>query len=233
LEKTQNGSQLNAVAPSAPPASNGPVIAPPPVPAVPSPPINKVVIPSPPMVIIPPKADLPSMGQPPSKQVQSPPVVPKTVVPSKGVSLLDMRISPKSFKEAVTGTAEVKKTVPKDPESPQSTKSPTPPPKKKASRKEKKLREDPVRLKWIARREALEDKGADLSCISVGRPEVKAWCEDMKITGRNLYVVWRGRKVGAFVGWEPTKRLVSGYKNAGYKKAYSEAEAVELLEENM
>jgi len=192
----------------------------------------KVRVPSPPKVIKPLKVDSPVPSQSFVLSI-SPTVVPeaKTMV-TKRTSLLDLSVPPKSFKDAVTGTADVKKTITENPRSPQNTNTPTPPPKK-ATRKEKKLQEDPTHKKWIARREALENKGADLSCISVGRPKVKEWFQDMKITGRNLYVVWRGQKVGAFVGWEPTKHLVSGYKNAGYKKVYTEAEAVELLEENM
>jgi len=43
-------------------------------------------------------------------------------------------------------------------------------------------------------------KGVDLSCIVVGCPDVKEWFEHLKISGKNLYVVWKGQKVGAYMG---------------------------------
>jgi len=79
----------------------------------------------------------------------------------------------------------------------------------------------------------LEERGADLSDVSVGRKDVDHW-DDRTVTstwhGKNLYVVWNGVKVGCFVGWDKTNALVKGFRKAGYKKVSSEAEAVETLE---
>jgi len=101
----------------------------------------------------------------------------------------------------------------------------------KPSRRVEKSRQDPKRLQWIARREKLEECGADLSNVTVGRKDVDCW-DDLTVRGswhgKNLYVVWNGAKVGCFVGWDRTNALVKGFKGAGYRKASSDA--VETLE---
>jgi len=103
----------------------------------------------------------------------------------------------------------------------------------KPSRQVEKTHQDPKRLRWIARREKLEEKGVDLSDVSVGRKDVDHW-NNLSVTrtwhGKNLYVVWNGVKVGCFVGWDKTNTLVKGFRKAGFKKVSSEAEAIETLE---
>jgi len=72
----------------------------------------------------------------------------------------------------------------------------------------------------------LEEMGADLRGVNLGRSDLKEWPPG---GGKNLYVVWKGQKCGAFYGWDYTKSLVSGYKGAGYRKVASEQEAFDIL----
>jgi len=190
-----------------------------------SPPVVKK-LPSPPKATEPLKVDQPKVGQPSSVASVSSLIVPVVVDSPKRVSPKVLRQSPKTFSEAVMGTATV------------TTKCPNPLPKiitapsVSLSRKEHKLREDPERARWIARRRVLEDEGADLSALSIGREDVADWWW----TGggsKNFYVVWSGRKVGVFQGWDLTKSLVSGFGGAGYKKVSTAKEGFELLEKHL
>lgn len=107
----------------------------------------------------------------------------------------------------------------------------------KPTRHEKKLREDPVRLKWIERRKKLIEVGADLSAVGVGREDLESWPDpsfkDKNRGTKNLYVVWCGRKVGVFCGWDLTKSLMNGYGAAGYQKVASDSEVFQILEEKL
>jgi len=96
--------------------------------------------------------------------------------------------------------------------------------------------DDPDRLRWIERREKLEEIGVDLTVATLGRKEVNPWpltCFCGVRGGKPLYVVWNGVKVGVFQGWDTTNALVNGFHGAGFKKVASEAEAVDILEKNL
>jgi len=122
--------------------------------------------------------------------------------------------------------------------SPPPTTSPKPDsPVSKPSRRAQKKREDPVRLKWIKRRKKLVEIGVDLSAVSVGREDLENWLDpDYRNKNRgtkNLYVVWKGRKVGVFCGWDITNSHVKGFRDAKFQKVASEADAIQILEEKL
>jgi len=110
-------------------------------------------------------------------------------------------------------------------------------PVSKPSRRAQKKREEPERLKWIKRRKKLEKIGVDLSAVSVGREDLENWLDpDYRNKNRgtkNLYVVWKGRKVGVFCGWDVTNSHVKSFKDAKFMKVASEAEAFQILEDNL
>jgi len=92
----------------------------------------------------------------------------------------------------------------------------------------KKLLDD-ERLTWIVRRDYLIDRGVDLTVITLGDPDKTDWTGNCLLGGKRLYVVWRGKRVGAFVGWDLTSSLIKGFPGAGYLRVYSEAEAIDVL----
>jgi len=110
-------------------------------------------------------------------------------------------------------------------------------PVSKPSRRTQKKREDPVRLKWIERRKMLVGIGVDLSAVSVGREDLENWLDpDYRNKNRgtkNLYVVWKGRRVGVFCGWDITNSHVKGFNDAKFQKVASEAEAFQILEDKL
>lgn len=77
---------------------------------------------------------------------------------------------------------------------------------------------DPDRV-LSERRKRLESLGVDLTLFDEPRG------------GKNFYVVWKGKRVGVFGGWELTRSLVDGFPGAGYKKVASKIEAYHILEE--
>jgi len=93
------------------------------------------------------------------------------------------------------------------------------------------------RERWTKRRVKLEEKGADLSAIRTGRADLNRWdgISTMSKDKNSLfYVVWRGKKVGIFVDWDTTSKLVSGVSGSGFKKiSGTEREAIQLLEEKL
>jgi len=185
--------------------------------------------PSPPMAPAPVKIG-PLKDSPVVSKTPPPSVVLKMQGPPAQSSLIDLSVSPRSFKDAVTGTAKVSKTVSTKPSPiPSPELSPSPPPKP-PSRVERKLQADPERRKWIKKRRELEERGADLQSINLGRADRKDW---MPGGFKNLYVVWKGVRCGVFYGWDLTKSLVSGYKGACYKKVPNEREAINMLIDNL
>jgi len=168
------------------------------------------------------KADPPSNGQPALVLSLSPTVVPKDKVAPKLASPVVVLTTSKTAL-VNKSTVPMDAVPPSEASSPSSTKSP--------SRAAQKLRDDPVRQKWVIRRRALEAEGADLKALNIGDADVKEWYWGGST--KNHYVVWKGVKVGVFHGWDYTKTLVSGIRGAGYRKAATAKEAFELLENKL
>jgi len=219
--------------PSPPKASNPPVATI--IPKDPSPPQVPNSVPG--SVWSPPLVDCPVLGQPivPPKIVilPSPVEVQRDKVKRSWSSLVVQNPTTKIMTQRVNS-----ETVSRVSSPPPVVDCPIPnPPVSKPTRHEKKIHDDPVRLRWIERRKRLIDAGADLSAVGAGREDLETWPDpsfkDKNRGTKNLYVVWCGRKVGVFCGWDLTKSLVSGFGGAGYRKVASDAEAFQILEEKL